>query len=165
MSLHLEQGFSASAPRHSGRIVLCCGSCSVHCGTFSSIPGLHSRGAGSPRPLGCDHQHPQTCQICPRGKSHPPPPFAMGALSRSCCPLGARAFYFVTQVAHVSGRWERGVRFQDRCSCPRISRSGPLPTVEIPSHKWVSVCPGRCAHTHTEEFALFSETAHLDVPA
>lgn len=78
MSLHLEQGFSASAPRRSGRIVLCCGSCSVHCGTFSSIPGLHSRGASSPHPLGCDHQHPQTCQICPRGKSHPPPPVCDG---------------------------------------------------------------------------------------
>lgn len=42
---------SVSQLRHCsmwGRVILCCGSCSVHPGMFSSIPGLHPVDASSP---------------------------------------------------------------------------------------------------------------------
>ena len=43
--------------------------------------------------------------------------------------------------------------------------SAPVPAMEIPSHEWVSVCPGYCAHTQRGARALLSGAAPPEGPA
>lgn len=51
MKSYLYQGFSAWALLAFWiRLIRCCGNCPVHCGIFSSLPGLYPQGAVGPPP-------------------------------------------------------------------------------------------------------------------
>ena len=71
-----------------------------------------------------------------------------------------RSFCFSVQTARGNEA------FNTRTDVPAGTfPSDPVPAMDIPSHEWVSVCPGYRTHTQRQARARLSRAAHLHSPA